>query len=276
MESRIRSLKEQHLKDLLVERQRFESQLSLAHLQRDQDRARLENTFQEEIGAQLRTREADLRRRLAEEQREEVDLVVSRLTADAQSQADADAAEHRATVERLQTRLREAEGRAEDSRATSTHETDVMRTEIASLESALSSERSRVATLTARLRESESALSSAQARLAAFESSRDSLRDELDDKYRVRLDELARERDQHQSAWRDERDRGHDARARADKLLADRVHALESKHAAELESVQMRVRHMVEKKELVIAQLRAENDAKDRRMKEIEGLMETV
>lgn len=56
--------------------------------------------------------------------------------------------------------------------------------------------------------------------------------------------------------------------------LSDRVSLLESKHRSELDSLNLRVQHLLEKKELAIAQLKRELEDREMRLRELEQMMD--
>lgn len=49
---------------------------------------------------------------------------------------------------------------------------------------------------------------------------------------------------------------------------------LESKHRSELDSLNLRVQHLLEKKELAIAQLKRELEDREMRLRELEQMMD--
>lgn len=273
-ESRIASLKEQHSKDLLLERHRFDSALSLQQTQHETERTRWQTSVSENIGARMRERETELRRRLENEQKEELELLLQKVSAESTKAAEESALEHKRVVARLQAQIKSLQEEREQGDRGSKGELERLRTEAASLSSSLSLEQRRSASLSSSLRERDASLSLAQSKLDAFESNSASLRSEVEQGFQHRITSLERECVALKESVRNERDRALDERRIAEKALNERVAHLERRHAGELDSLQLRVKHMVEKKELVISQMRAELDAKDRKMREIESVME--
>jgi 5-azacytidine-induced protein 1 len=272
-EQRIRALKEQHLQDLTLERARFDSQLSLLKSQHEQERLQSSSLLSSQLSQSMKEREREMREKMQEEQREEIDLIISKLTSDHESSLSSLRSSFSSQLSSSQSLLSDLQQQNLQLKLQVEQERDQAQGSVEEMKRELREEKSHTASLQRQLRSAEFSLSSLQAKLEKYEKSESAMRKELEERYAGKMEELERDRDSKQQAFRDERDRGLEASRRAEKQLAERLQFQEAKHAAELESVQLRVKHMIEKKELVIQQLRSELETKEKRMQEIERMM---
>lgn len=264
-DERIRRMRENHAMELAEQQRRHETALANIQTAREAERVRSNQALADTLSAQLRERELALRSQMRAEQGQELDLVVTRMASEAESATRELQSAHAKDVQKLQSQVESLQARVAQAESMA----DRAEGEKAAVASSLAGESRRVASLITQLRERDEQLEKARTAIAQFEQSNAAVRSEIEAQFAARIARLTQEREAMQQSLREERDRGLDAARKAEKTLADRLSTLESRHAAELASLNLRVRHALEQKDLLLSQLKREMEEKDRRMHEL-------
>jgi 5-azacytidine-induced protein 1 len=271
-EERIKALKVQHVQDLVVERQRSEAALSLQKLQLQTERQKAREALDSAVLAAVKEREEALRSNIEKQHGEEIAHLTQRMAQEQNKLAEELTAKHQEELAVLQRKLAESENRAksgEGSSAAARAEAKLALTleQLADARATIDKQRREID------RKAEE-IKALQARLARLDAGSDAIRTELESKYSAQLSQLTSERDSLKQSVRDERDRFLDEKRRIEKVQADRVGFLETKHAGEIDSLNLRVRHMLEKKDLVIGQLKAQIEESNNKIQRMERLLD--
>ena len=269
-DERLKRMRENHAADLAEQQRRHETALATIQTAHEAERARSNKALADTLAAQLREREIALRSQLRAEQSQELDLVVTRMASEAETASQQLQSAHAKEVQKLQAQLDALQTRVTQAESQAERADD----EKSAVAATLAAESRRVASLTSQLRDTNEQLDKARASLAKFDQSNASLRSEIESQFAARIARLTQERDSMQTSLREERDRGLEAARKAEKSLSDRSSTLESRHGAELASLNLRVRHMLEQKDLLISQLKREIEDKERRMNELTRTLE--
>jgi len=270
VEQRIRALKEQHVADLTAQQMRLDGQMEQLRAQQAADRTRTVRLAEESVAQALREREAQLRRDMQAQQQEEIQMLMQRLSAEHAVALETNRAAHVADTDKLRREAEQLRVRMRDLE----HSAQAFGDSNTEAHQDLAAEQRRNQALQDKMTKQHTTLEQQKQTIARLEAESSSVRADALAESAATVRAAEAERDRLQAQYRTLRDSSLEERVRLEASAASRQTAAESRHAAEISSLHLRVKHALEKKELALQQAQQQLQDANEQLQALQHSME--